>query len=188
MGKATENWRRPGENFHGLKWAGRHKDGISKYRGTWRNGAPLWFCRIFTGLGLGLLTAGMITVTYALLTHNAIYAFGGVLLLVGVVFTTIGALCYKQHRFFAQLFETDELTEQMGLTSEEIARLAAESNIKPKVYFNDVPLYHPDELIQARSLLRASDQPVKDEILLRAASPTSSATETEQLLRASTNE
>ena len=80
------------------------------------------------------------------------------------------------------------LAEAMGISQEEFERLTEERDIKPDIYFNDVPLYDPDKLIAAKILLRPSSEPIQNETLLRAAMPTQSATETDQLLRASTGE
>ena len=111
-----------------------------------------------------------------------------ILLLVGIVHTSIGVLSNRQRQTFSALQESEKLAAKMGITPEELERLIEERDIKPKIYFNDKPLYHPDELVQAKILLRASVQPVSGETLLRAASPASSTTETDQLLRASKGE
>ncbi len=172
----------------GLKWKGRRKDGVSDWRGTWHSGPPLGFCRFFT----------ILSVLFAFIALGAgIAALRGVremifltllMLFETTLFGVISWFCYKQRDRFLKLRDTVGLAEAMGISQEELQRLTEERDIKPDLYFNDVPLYDPDKLIAAKILLRPSSEPVKNETLLRAAMPSQSATETDQLLRASTGE
>jgi|GEM_PF-5338019 len=189
MSDNSNNWRRKGENFSGLKWVGRRKDGVSEFRGTWRKGPPLLFCRLFGISGGASLAVGAVGLLVSLLVTGLKTAPpSAILLLVGIVNTSIGVLSNRQRQTFSSLQESEELAAGIGITPEELERFIEERDIKPKIYFNDKPLYHPDELVQAKILLRASVQPVSGETLLRAASPAPSTTETDQLLRASKGE
>ena len=186
----SEKYNKQGFDWNraqGLKWVRRRKNGVSEWRGSWRNGPPLWFCRIFGAVGGLMFFAGVIGSLVTLLTSQSLNGFP-VLIFVGLLYTTISAFAYKQRSIFMQLREPEQLAEQLGLSQEEIQHITEERDIKPKVYLNGIPLYNPDELVQAKVLLRASAEPVTENTLLRAASPALSATETEQLLRASTNE
>lgn len=188
MGKATENWRRPGENFYGLKWAGRHKDGASKFRGTWRKGPPLWFSRMFLTMAVVFGCAGLGLGFFALVGNVALLVPAIVLGSVSAIYTLVSLISYRQRDKFLRLQEPSAVAEELGIPQEELGRLVEERDIKPDLYFNDVPLYDPNKLVAAKVLLRASEQPVSNDTLLRAASPAPSMTETEQLLRASTTE
>ena len=171
----------------GLKWKGR-KNGVSEWRGSWRNGPPLWFCRFFTGLSvlLGFIALG--TGIMSLLGATSAWAVAGGLGFEAALFGAVTRMMYRQRDQFLKLRDTAGLAEAMGISQEELKRLAKERDIKPDVYFNDVPLYDPEKLIAAKVLLRPSSQSAANETLLLAAMPTQSSTETEQLLRASTSE
>jgi hypothetical protein len=186
MKKERESWRSPGENFSGLKWHGR-KNGVSKWRGTWRKGPPLGFCRFFLVLTALLGLAGVTTLTLGLLKSLPALVASPALLLASLVYGVITWLSYRQRGQFLGLHEAEILAAEMGMTAEELERLVEEKDIKPKIYFNDVPLYSPEDLIQAKILLRPSSEPVTSETLLRAAAPAESTTDQAQLLRATKN-
>ncbi len=171
----------------GLNWRGRRKDGVSDWRGTWRNGTPLWFCRLFTGLSVLFAFIGLGAGMATLFGVKALLFLALMMLFETTLFGVITWFMYQQRKRFLKLRDTAGLAEAMGVSQEELERLADERDIKPDVYFNDVPLYDPDKLIAAKILLRPSAEPVANETLLRAAMPSQSTTETEQLLRASTN-
>lgn len=168
----------------GLKWKRRRKNGVSEWRGTWRNGPPLSFCRFFLVLTTVFFLTAVTTTVLSLLKVMAFLPGSLTFFFVCLVYGVVTWFAYQQHRIFSHLQEPDDLAAQMGMTPEELERLAEEKDIKPKVYFNDVPLYNPEDLIQAKILLRPSAEPVASATLLRAAAPTASPTEQEQLLRA----
>jgi hypothetical protein len=177
-----KGWQHSG--FHFVGW----KDGVPKWEGSWKNGPPLWFCRMFLGLTVGLLTIAVIAGIFGLTGGDAGAKTAATILgLVSAVYAVITKLMYGQNRRIAGLRSQATVAEQLGMDEETLQRLVENNKIKPRYIINDEPMYAPEDFDEKGILLRASASPLSTETLLRPATG-QSETRRDKLLRPAATE
>jgi len=102
----------------------------------------------------------------------------------GGVFTLIGLWLQKIQKELAPLKSVEELAAEFGSTAPAVQALADAHSIRARVNINGENLYHPDEFLASRSLLRGAAAPLQPETLLRAVEPAAPPIAQETLLRA----
>lgn len=172
------------DNRHGLGFVG-FENGVPKWRGGWKNGPPLWFCRMFLAFGITLLTAGILTGLFA--SGNASEATTA-LYLTGTTHSIVSAIMFRWRRNYEAQMPVEKICERLGVDAETVRQIAVEKDIKPRSIINEQPMYNLHDFGDVGTLLRASEAPVSADTLLRAVDSAPSSTPQEELLRASSAE
>jgi hypothetical protein len=153
MGIGVNMW--PFTYFH---LHGRDRSGAWKWEGETR--ALVWASRLMTVIGWALL-AGIAAILATAQDREAVLPLGGA---TALMFT----LAYGMRRLLARLVTLaplEQTAERLGVSQTDLAQLAEERGIRPRIILNDVPLYEPAEFVDAERLLRPSEAPIGGDLL-----------------------
>ena len=160
-----------------LHYYGKSKEGVSKWGGGW-SGIPTWFMVLFYSLSAVLGLMGLFLIATG--GGKTSGRFAGLLLLgESAMFFAITKWAASFQKRLNPLKSLEQIGSEMNLSPAEIRSLAHDQGVKPRIILNEVARYHPDDLIAARVLVRASHKPSEvDNLLIPMSHPTDSDSST----------